>query len=869
MSADSDQLHEWLKLAGLESFYPNFVKRKVTCESFLLFTMQDYGLVGINTLQDRKKLFHLIQQLKKQSSTPTSASTPPTPSSSSSFSGGLSMLTQSTPNISRTASVFATPSSSSSVDPIQQAQLLLKQRELEKQKGDLYNSGIGGGSSSGSTSFNQNIDSIAKSFNLDFNLENGFDANPSTPPAKRPQPPQQQHHHSLPQLPSLSRPLTPPINNSATTAATGNFEFEDESDEDYLGELEDGDILEVSEGEEERSGSQLQDGDMYIEEEEYDESEYVPSSLSMTSNQPLFQSIMNNNNNNNNQFGMNSRPTSTNFNNFNYDNSQPILQQQQQQQAPVQQHVPIPVAVPLPVEPPVSDFFIDMNEYGQRIRVCVRKRPLNKKETAKNEKDILESGGKKELYVHEPKIKLDLTKYTEKHKFVFDEVFDENSNNYQVYLHTAYPLVDSIFHKGKATCFAYGQTGSGKTFTMIGNGDGLYALAARDIFHRLETYFKDQLEVHVSFFEIYGGKLFDLLHDRNKLACRENEKQNVVVVGLGERLVQNPEELMSAIDDGSKCRSTGSTGVNSDSSRSHAILQISLKNIKTQKLHGKFSFIDLAGSERGSDTYDNDKQTRKEGADINKIASYNIPAPLPPPDHLKLAADKLSSSSGNTTTTTTNNTNTNTTTPTTTTTSTTTNSTVSAQPTSNNISNNQTQQTLQHQQQQLIQQQQQAQQQLLQQQQQQLQQLQQQQQAQLQQQQQAQLQQQQQQQQLLQQQQQQQQQQQSSRINPKIDYVSFHRNHLDQFAELLKKELTAIAYYEAGNISLESYLTSIDQFLDIKQQLINNLKSVVQPQQQQQTQQQQQPTPSQIPSSSNNNRERAKSLIQPPRNFPK
>lgn len=33
---------------------------------------------------------------------------------------------------------------------------------------------------------------------------------------------------------------------------------------------------------------------------------------------------------------------------------------------------------------------------------------------------------------------------------------------------------------------------------------------------------------------------------------------------------------------------------------------------------GKISFIDLAGSERGADTYDNNRQTRLEGAEINK-----------------------------------------------------------------------------------------------------------------------------------------------------------------------------------------------------------------------------------------------------------
>ena len=36
------------------------------------------------------------------------------------------------------------------------------------------------------------------------------------------------------------------------------------------------------------------------------------------------------------------------------------------------------------------------------------------------------------------------------------------------------------------------------------------------------------------------------------------------------------------------------------------------------KYLGKMSFIDLAGSERGADTMDNNKQTRLDGAEINK-----------------------------------------------------------------------------------------------------------------------------------------------------------------------------------------------------------------------------------------------------------
>jgi kinesin family protein 2/24 len=127
--------------------------------------------------------------------------------------------------------------------------------------------------------------------------------------------------------------------------------------------------------------------------------------------------------------------------------------------------------------------------------------------------------------------------------------------------------------------------------------------------------------VFISFFEIYGGKLFDLLNGRKRLVAREDANGKVNVVGLQERQVRSVEELMQIIEYGHSIRATGSTGVNVDSSRSHAILQIALKadpRAGQNDIHGKFSFIDLAGSERGADTYDNDRQTRIEGAEINK-----------------------------------------------------------------------------------------------------------------------------------------------------------------------------------------------------------------------------------------------------------
>ncbi|XP_030526175.1 kinesin-like protein KIN-13B [Rhodamnia argentea] len=255
-----------------------------------------------------------------------------------------------------------------------------------------------------------------------------------------------------------------------------------------------------------------------------------------------------------------------------------------------------------------------------KIKVVVRKRPLNKKELAKNEEDIIDTHSN-DLTVHETKLKVDLTEYVEKHEFVFDAVLNEEVSNDEVYHETVEPIVPIIFQRTKATCFAYGQTGSGKTYTM----KPLPLKASRDLLRLMNHTYRNQgFQLFVSFFEIYGGKLFDLLSDRKKLCMREDGKQQVCIVGLQEYRVSDVETIKELIEKGSATRSTGTTGANEESSRSHAILQLAIKRSidgsesKPPRVVGKLSFIDLAGSERGADTTDNDKQTRMEGAEINK-----------------------------------------------------------------------------------------------------------------------------------------------------------------------------------------------------------------------------------------------------------
>ncbi|NXS94445.1 KIF24 protein, partial [Jacana jacana] len=257
---------------------------------------------------------------------------------------------------------------------------------------------------------------------------------------------------------------------------------------------------------------------------------------------------------------------------------------------------------------------------SEKIRVCVRKRPLGLREERRGEVNIITVKDKETLLLHEKKEAVDLTQYILQHVFYFDEVFGESCTNQDVYMKTAHPLIQHIFNGGNATCFAYGQTGAGKTYTMIGThrNPGLYALAAKDIFRHLEASpSRKDLLVLISFYEIYCGQLYDLLNGRKRLFAREDSKHVVQIVGLREVQVDSVDLLLEVILKGGKERSTGATGVNSDSSRSHAIIQIQIKDA-ANRTFGRISFIDLAGSERAADARDSDRQTKMEGAEINQ-----------------------------------------------------------------------------------------------------------------------------------------------------------------------------------------------------------------------------------------------------------
>lgn len=185
-----------------------------------------------------------------------------------------------------------------------------------------------------------------------------------------------------------------------------------------------------------------------------------------------------------------------------------------------------------------------------------------------------------------------------------------------------------------ASVFAYGATGAGKTYTMLGTEDqpGIMMLSIEELFRSIEHYSKlRDYMIKVSYVEVYNENIRDLLTDKvptgsaadDYLELREDQVKGVCVAGVTEIMTTNVEEIDRYIRQGNRLRTKERTDANETSSRSHAVLQITVEH--KDKAHGinaeiniaKLSLIDLAGSERASNT--NNRGLRLiEGANINK-----------------------------------------------------------------------------------------------------------------------------------------------------------------------------------------------------------------------------------------------------------
>ena len=89
-------------------------------------------------------------------------------------------------------------------------------------------------------------------------------------------------------------------------------------------------------------------------------------------------------------------------------------------------------------------------------------------------------------------------------------------------------------------------------------------------------YRNKKFDLYISFFEIYGGRLFDLLNNKNKLTVLEDKNQVVQIFGLEECCVETPEDMRDVIEEANAIRTTHNTVTNETSSRSHAVCNVIL-----------------------------------------------------------------------------------------------------------------------------------------------------------------------------------------------------------------------------------------------------------------------------------------------------
>ena len=223
------------------------------------------------------------------------------------------------------------------------------------------------------------------------------------------------------------------------------------------------------------------------------------------------------------------------------------------------------------------------------------------------------------------------------HRFTFDEVFDINTSQDEVFNISAKPAVISVLEGYNSTIFAYGQTGTGKTFTMEGftynnmdNKRGIIPRTIECIFSYIESNSNKDTKfiIRAAYLQIYNEMISDLLKPENSnknLSIREDKKKGLYVDGLSEWAVRNPSDIYALLERGATCREVSNTFMNDVSSRSHAVFMITVEQLisKTGKQItkiGKLNLVDLAGSERTRITGATGKQLQ-ESIKINKSLS--------------------------------------------------------------------------------------------------------------------------------------------------------------------------------------------------------------------------------------------------------
>ncbi|KAI5953010.1 hypothetical protein CANMA_005035 [Candida margitis] len=232
----------------------------------------------------------------------------------------------------------------------------------------------------------------------------------------------------------------------------------------------------------------------------------------------------------------------------------------------------------------------------------------------------------------------------ESKQYYFDECvwsFQRNDlnyvDNYQFYRKSGPDLLTHLFEGFNVCLLAYGQTSSGKTYTMMGDDaqPGVIPSLIKDILKQIEISINQKVhcELTFSYMEIYNEQVVDLLNKNQNVKCkiRENPQTGPYVEHLMEVKIDNCAHFANLLKLGNKVRSTAPTLMNDVSSRSHAVITLTLHQTRyesksgegignaSEKMTSNIKLVDLAGSERLARTKVFGQQQRmKEGVSINK-----------------------------------------------------------------------------------------------------------------------------------------------------------------------------------------------------------------------------------------------------------
>ncbi|KAK6947667.1 Armadillo [Dillenia turbinata] len=274
-----------------------------------------------------------------------------------------------------------------------------------------------------------------------------------------------------------------------------------------------------------------------------------------------------------------------------------------------------------------------------RVRVAVRLRPRNAEELVADA-DFADCV---ELQPELKRLKLRKNNW-DSDTYEFDEVLTEFASQKRVYEVVAKPVVESVLEGYNGTVMAYGQTGTGKTYTLGRLGDedtaarGIMVRAMEDILADISLEFDS---VSVSYLQLYMETIQDLLDAANdNISILEEPKTGEVSVpGATVVEIRDQQSFIELLRFGEAHRFAANTKLNTESSRSHAILMVyvkksvkgrdsSLSNENGTNSHivknskppivrkGKLVVVDLAGSER-IDKSGSEGHTLEEAKSIN------------------------------------------------------------------------------------------------------------------------------------------------------------------------------------------------------------------------------------------------------------